>query len=422
MQMSRYTRVVTPPPRSDNRIALLALSAMTVLSMQSVYTKVVGPPIQEALVSIVALTLLYLTPRAIPRAATLWAIMGVLISIFTFTLNGFIESSRINSKSVLVMGLYAVIFPLSMAAFSKPGSIPLFLQQLTRVITLEAAISLALFTLGQCGSIIPRTGTIQAEWGGLRTYSSYFGVFYSDHEGVYGLSTCGRNSGIFAEAPQHAFILTLSLLILLFLTRHPSRLTVIITTVAIISTYSTTGIVVSLIAISLHWAFRPGWTPAAVKAAALLPAAVAIALAVYDQKLSFASRSVEIRDSNLEAAIEKFMSSPLIGVGFKNEAWEGVIFGHTSAVSQILAEGGLLFALVALLPFLLALISSAKNGDREIFLALLCFGLLISVTVVSYTPLYVIISTIFANYFISRSHSGDTYRINGPSFLRRGLS
>ncbi|AKP65344.1 hypothetical protein FC99_GL001816 [Levilactobacillus koreensis JCM 16448] len=234
-------------------------------------------------------------------------------------------------------------------------------------------------------------------WGPVHQVSGYYNLQFIPQGSVQFLwFTIVRNCGIFVEAPMFAFVLSLALLFHLFIEPDAKILGIqtILLSVTIISTTSTTGVVVMILAILLVISRRVN----GVGRFALLflfPVVMLIIFVVVQSKVQNMAGSVDTRIDDIIAGVSAWKSNPIFGNGLKNigaisnymdpsRVLSGGNSGFSSGFFQILALGGVFYTLFWLV---IPLFNFARKSVNYRNFSILFF-LLILVSLVNDTLLY----------------------------------
>lgn len=97
---------------------------------------------------------------------------------------------------------------------------------------------------------------------------------------------------------------------------------------------------------------------------------------------------------NLQNAMSSFLDSPIFGNGFKSDT-VGVTTGDTSVITQVLQQGGVLFALWYFVPIVVAIQHFIIDKNINFASAILLYVLMLFVTTMTYTGLSVVVVAIF---------------------------
>lgn len=390
------------------RILQRLFALLTVISMQTVYTKQVGKNF-ELYFTIVSmlflLSLIVIKYNEVSISKDMFNVMFFSNTLLFCTL-GFrlFFAMDINLKAnVSIVLLFTIFFDLILIYFSTgKSSILLFIKDTSLVIFILAVISLFFFIFAQNLGIISPNKTIQIVWGGNQEISSWFGIHFNPQGSSYNGFIHGRNTGIFVEPPQYAFMLCYALISELFINKKKSIIRVLILLVTIYTTVSTTGIIVTLLSLGAKlYIYKPKNKFLKYLKWFLSPLLVILLFlmifGIYKEKMNFGN-SAAIRSNNNKVAWMNFLKSPLIGMGFKSDAL-GIGGGNTSTLTQVLQEGGLLFFVYYFYPFLKSFLYFCKRKRVSLVLFISLYFVLLIPTVMTYTQFSVVMVAIMYSYY-----------------------
>ena len=164
------------------------------------------------------------------------SIFGVLNNFLAFYYFEFVLTA-------VMIGIYYFI--------CNTDQIPEFFRAYRNIILVIAAVSLVMWLLCSVFRLIPYTAKVYTCWtdnGELKRIKSYLGIYFEPQKITLFGASFRRNCACFAEGPQAGLAFTLGYLIELFLTEKSSKVRLIIFSLAIISTFSVTGIIVMALA------------------------------------------------------------------------------------------------------------------------------------------------------------------------------
>lgn len=376
-----------------SRALEILVALLVVVSMQTVYVKRVDRPYLEilAVLTIVALVAVVLhRPNSITSADALFIVIQACLVMIVIWVNLVRDPDSLTRDAVVIAASLMTFCALGVVWFSTGRNIVQFLQDISAVMVVQSAISLVFYAFGSCMGVIRPSGSVTVQWGGIRVFNSYFGLYFSDNDSPYGILSCGRNTGIFTEAPMHAYMLVLALAVQLFVINELRLRSITIILVAIFTTYSTTGMAVSIMAIALRVLCSSLKWKKVLSVGIVLPGAIFATWRLYEQKLTFAETSVMIRGDNLQNAWDVFLHYPFAGIGLKAESFNGSTIGHTSVMTQVLADGGLVLFTFFYSTVLLVLVQSAMKRSWRVFSLYACYFVTGLFTVVTYTSLTIL--------------------------------
>lgn len=385
---------------------------LLVLGCQSVYTKMTMFPGDILITIFCMLTLLVLCVVQLEEKKTVfnkYRLIKIVINcmfmngliVIVFVINAFFPYRSISQmdnikNNAMILGLLVVIFDLIYSYFSlKRNNKKYFIKDIINSVFVINIFSLIFYILGPTLKILSPTNTVSIFWGLSKNIASFYNVFFVAQPGAYSILTQGRNTGLFVEGPMYAFVIVVAILFELFLLTNKKKIRLLVGLIALITTYSTTGLIVTIIAI-LFYVFDNFEKEKGIIKLAILGMVPGMLLFVtffilklLDEKMNM-GHSDDIRISNFNNAIHNWASRPLVGYGFKAES-TGNFTGHTSVFSQVIQDGGLLFLLYYSLPFIEVTGYFLKRRIYGIVFFVICYLLLIFNTAVTYTTISIAI-------------------------------
>lgn len=141
--------------------------------------------------------------------------------------------------------LFSLCYLLYKTSKSEINIINEILEMYVNIVFFIALFSLIMYILGPILNIIKPTGIENIEWGGLKTNYSYFNVYFSRQTEMLFEKNIFRNTAIFTEGPMYSLVLTIALAIENFLLYKKNKRKTFVLVIAIFTTISTTGIIVT---------------------------------------------------------------------------------------------------------------------------------------------------------------------------------
>lgn len=252
------------------------------------------------------------------------------------------------------------------------------MRKFTNIVIVIAVVSLFFWVFGSLLGYIKPTGYIETTWTGntlLKKAPSYFGIYFETQSAtMFGFlsSYIRRNTAIFTEAPMASMVFSTAFLYELLMKDELNRKRCFILIAAVLSTISTTGITVVIIAIGFRYIFSESKTRGSISLKViLLPSVFIIGLIMLDylvkQKLGTSSGSTRVDD--FIAGYKAWMDAPLFGNGYNNAAsmqqymssFRSNNLGFSNSPMQILSFGGIYL----FLPYLLSAIKGIARLVSE---------------------------------------------------------
>ena len=278
----------------------------------------------------------------------------------------------------------------------------------SNIMLVEAIVSLFFGVAGTNLNIIQPTGNVLNEWGSyIHFIPSYHGIYFETQEVSYGI----RNSGMFNEGPMHNMALCVAFAIAWFVNPRKSYIKSFIFVLAILSTFTTTGLlflVVSLFISLSSRVYAKKWL-----FLLLTPIAIIlfyqIAVQTIDNKLyreDTGEISVMSRQQDIKRCIEVGFENPIIGVSIyrTNNSRIGYVasksqYGYSNSLFKAFAHGGLyLMILYVGLFLILPLWRFSNKEDRPWASLVLVFFFLFTIT----SALYKLITFFFIAFCLSK--------------------
>ena len=338
-----------------------------------------------------------------------WALL--LLTTYCLVAIGSHSNSIRGFASILIF----VIMPLVFIVVRKAGAQDRYITAFVDIMSIIAVISIAVWILGPVFHLIEPNCTIISAWSGngrIRNVVGYFNLSYNTQwqnlptgAGVY------RNTSIFAEAPMYSYALCCALIAEIYFRDQVLRFNrCIVLTIAILTTFSSTGIIF-LLGIGLSLAL--GRVHSAEKNVRIFLSLLLVilfiffsilALIVLDNKLQSSSGSTRLDD--FVAGYRAWSHSPIFGYGFDNadvvkkymSAFRADNLGFSSGLFQILVLGGL----VLLMPYVISFYGLFRTAISRSWIVVLLLMFLMVITVVPFLPLSFFMLSFGVSYLLDR--------------------
>lgn len=376
---------------------------LLIITMQTVYVKLYNTPwelIANATLIVVAIILVAGEGRLYVDSMT---IKVICVQAIIFTLIPVLQMLFLKSVNLpamlMISALCIVLFSVVVIYIRKLG-IKSFLDNLAYLIYLITVLSFPIYIFGQVLHVIRPSGSVVIEWGGVYAIDNYYFLLFVPQGASYHEFVAGRFCGIFAEAPMCAYMISVALIIMLFISDKKVRYSrIVFLCLAVIFTASTTGWIVCVLCIGFHFVFARTKTKLfSATRLILMPAmfvtAITIVFSLFHRKHLADVGSVSVRNDNFANAIRDFIDSPLFGLGFKSDTI-GVTQGNTSVISNVIQQGGILFFVWYFAPIFLAVTILIANRKWKYLVAVGLYGMLLYATVVTYTAFSISLIAVF---------------------------
>lgn len=309
-----------------------------------------------------------------------------------------------------------------------------FYKKLSDIMLGIAIISLFFWVFGTVLGVIRPSGTIYTTWtswsisgqGRLKAVRNYYNIYFEAQSwgtdkalGIITNLNIIRNTGVFTETPMYSFLLVLSLCIEIFLKKKKDKNRIVVFLITIITTISTTGYVLSIIALFADYLLNSerGNIRKTIKIMIIPIVLIATILAVsqiVESKLSTTSATTRIDD--FVAGFEAFKDSPIFGNGMGNtysyqqymSSFRANNAGLSNSITQILAFGGL----VLIIPYAyctyrgIRICLKQKDLMRLTFFSLFLLMFIFTIAPFQAIPLYVFIEMGFHDNYKSKLIAG----------------
>lgn len=316
------------------------------------------------------------------------------------------------------VGFFKFIIAVCMLAFyyccccNKGCDMPSLLYKYESLIVLIAGISLVMWFLCSIVKIVPSTGTVYSIWTGsdsLLRVPSYFGIYYeTQYSNLAWWGRVARNTAVFAEAPMASFHFSMALLIELFGRDRNRRWKNVLLGAAILSTFSTTGYVVAIVAFVSKYLYLKNKNKFLYVLKVFIAPAIIIAggsglYFLVTRKVSTTGSGM-IRLDDLAAGYKAWMSHPIFGSGYANtdyikrfmSGFRSNNTGFSNTIMNILANGGIYLLLPYAAAFLAVIHDAIHSKDlkRVVFAVEVLF--MFSITIVGYQYISIFLLIWFA--------------------------
>lgn len=269
-----------------------------------------------------------------------------------------------------------------------------FLLKYSDIIVVLAIVSLIMWWLCSILQFVPPTGVMPYEWGKDEGFiPAYYGIYFETQEFHIGGFSIFRNTGIFYEGPFHNMILCCALLIEYYCRCKPSKFRITILVVAIVTTFTTTGMFFLLIFGSYYLLRKV--SNAGCLVFTLFPMILTFSYIggnyLLELKKETGEGSYNTRMETIIVDIETGLANPVFGVGLVGGEFKGVNKFHadqSNSLFYLFAQGGT-YALILYVGTLLYIpfLYYKRTGDIRRMFIMLLFFIVFTVTLSLYTYL-----------------------------------
>ena len=292
-----------------------------------------------------------------------------------------------------------VLLLLIYSAFEeKRAGIQELLCKYKNIVFVVAVGSFMLWLMGAVFKLRIPYSVIYTSWSGtdkLRMIESYYGICnLIGTANILGM-TIPKNAAIFTEAPMASFNFCIALMSELFLERKSSKVKIAIFVMAIVSTFSSTGLTFLIMILVLKYsAKKQRDNIRAIIKYFILPimAVIGVLLAIEMFNAKMTVNSGVIRLDDFVVCFQAWKTRKLLGAGVGNDQylvhfmgnWRSFNQGLSNSPGQILAHGGIWIAVVYVWVIFYSLYKMLKDKNNYNLIYFILFLYLFVITVCSY--------------------------------------
>lgn len=325
----------------------------------------------------------------------------------------FMNISVSPDNMVTFFARFVIVLPITtyiICSRSKRDGCNFLLYKFVNVMVFLSVCSLVLWILGSLQHILSPNTVIEAYWGGKYIYKGYFGLLFErQYDESFGFKIM-RNQGIFTEGPMYSLCLVISIGSEMFLKSEKEKKysikKLIILTAAVITTFTTTGFILTLIIYALAFLKKMPKDKILkiLKTFISIIAVIVVAFIVrslYIEKSS--SYSWMIRMMHYTAEFRAWMHSPIFGNGYGDYLKANLIGGinmngSSNAIFSVLSQGGIVLFFTYLFAFGMSLRGAVKHDEKGMIFFILIIAIEFCVTLFQYTFLMLLILAVFYAY------------------------
>jgi hypothetical protein len=227
-------------------------------------------------------------------------------------------------------------------------------------------------------------------------YSSYYDIYFHSNVVMINGAKFYRNGGIFVEPGTFSVYLTYALFMFLFFKNKLEKKKIVVLLLSIFLTLSTTGIMLSIIAISGKLVLTKSTSHRVnVLKRILIPVVailsfIVISSLIIDKITTYGSVSYSVRMDDFNIALNLFKEKPLFGWGYNNYepvvAMQNSVFrsgdvgGASNGIMNILYQGGIFLCIYYIVPLILLFKYLYKVKNNKLGTAMLFVYIIIQLT------------------------------------------
>lgn len=296
----------------------------------------------------------------------------------------FIFFNRVNSKNfITVFAIIFVEFIVYTSYRTKENRSNILLIKISNIVVILSIISLIFYTFGSNMNIISPSKYVLVDWGGIRLVPSYYGLYYQTQTSLIANFKVIRNSGMFNEPAIYAACLCLALMAQLFLNDRKNKKKVVIILVTLFTTFSTTGIVIGVILITVKILHKKTYeTKSSIKTKLLIPIIVLISLIAVSffindkviQSRDNSSKSYSVRMDDIRVGFEAWKDHKLMGNGYNDRTAaknymiildRGLDTGGSNGLMMVLSQGGIYLLAIYILCYVMVIKNFIKKKNLK---------------------------------------------------------
>ncbi len=314
----------------------------------------------------------------------LWAVAWKIILIWVY-LGIFVLIMPYNVLGVVRIGIILSIFVIFYSLYCKNNGFNIMLKY-RNVIFLLAAISLFFWFFGfVLGWLKPNTAVVST-WTGEDTIQEMF--FYlsgsTQKASMFGLTGLPRNTSIFTEAPMSSLHFSLAYIFEEFKNPNGKRYIKLVLFVAVLSTFSTTGYIILVIALIIKFmrAISNSNITTNLKGivvGVLIVVGCIVLCYLLIGKLGTGSGSSRLRDFTV--GFKTWAERPFFGYGYRYEGISGT--GYSNSITPILLSGGIYVIIPYIYTYVKGIVRTIQYKDWS---GLVFIGLFLTMFVITIIP------------------------------------
>lgn len=289
-----------------------------------------------------------------------------------------------------------IVVPFVMLYFisSSPYELKIDLfKKFINIMVVISIVSIFFWLFGTLLHLIPTTGVTNFMWGHVYTVPNYYNIYFEVQYVDWIGTIMKRNTAIFVEGPMFSLVLIFALLFTYVFGNDfkISKWKTAVLILAMLTTFSVTGI---LLVFAIAYVFilkSKKWR--LLVSALIIPAVIAAVIFLFAKKSSTGSYSLRIEDYII--GFKAWMQSPLYGGGYGNldnivrDVTKRSNVGFSNSFFAILAQGGILYLLMYILPIFKSLKIALTN--KKVLVITICY---------LYCMFTVIFYTMYINFYI----------------------
>ena len=385
-------------------VAVYILAVTFVFEMRSVWTTIprFGMINNLLLLSLVVGTLLYVLSRKNYHGHFLNGIITTVGLAGYFFIYYFYDQYIYGYSSELLLKIILRLCCICLLCFAmrEEHKQKLF-ETVENIVLIIASVSLFFWIFGSLLGVLNPSGIEYTTWivdGRETAINKYYNLYFETQTQNFFGAKIMRNSAIFTEGPMCSFMFCYAIFIELFKKKHTDYKKIILLSIAVLSTFSTTGYVIVIAALFIKYMLtRTHNKLEFILRIVLIPVVLIAVVIVFEylleSKLETTSGSTRIDD--FVAGLCAWRDQPLMGNGFNNST--SIIqymstnrmnnTGLSNSLVQMLAYGGLYIIVPYVGASAYGIYKIARRRDWNEFAFVIMFIIMFIFTITSFQML-----------------------------------
>lgn len=326
----------------------------------------------------------------------------VLLAIIFITYNLmflFVNAWKTNGLSYISRFIvFFILLFLYCMLLGKKGNLYGVLHKFSNLMIILAFVSVLFWVFGSLLHWISPSGTAVINWGTLHSVNSYHSIYFETQHIDLLNTNIIRNSSIFSEAPMFSAPLCISMAYEVLIRNQKRKKCIVILAVAILSTFSTSGLIVLVILWFVNYYInfiQPRLKGSLKYLIFFLCFFIMLFVVYFIMQGKQDTSSFLVRSDDYKAGFLAWLRNPIFGTGYNSydmvrqyvmisRVLYGKSIGTSNSIIQILSQGGIWLGIFYFLPFLLSSYQAIKTKQySNLFFNLIILVLFVT-TVFSY--------------------------------------
>lgn len=399
-----------------------------IINMCSQYISIVGLPFMNTMIieiMCISIVIMILLKKRINKHNF---IKGIIFSIGLILYLGIYNFSSffLRQSSDGVYKIIGEVVIISLYIFLANDSFENIMKKMANVIVVIAIISLIFWVFASQFHLIEPNTVCKSNWGRIKSINVYYGIYFETQNIVLPkIGTIIRNSAIFSEAPMCSFVLSIALLETLFLEEEPSSFRCIVLSTAILTSFSTTGIIIGIASIIGYFYYQNMRKNnisyiRLMNSYVIFPIVVVLGIIVGVKLFNLKMESVSgvSRLSDFSNGFKVWVYRPILGYGFNAETLD---YGYSNSLIRILIKGGLYLLLPYILAFVYAIVTGVCMKRWNIVLFYIMFFIMFVFTAIPFQMMTFYIFLAVFDLFNKKNLLNKIYHLYDIFYINKRL-